>query len=357
MRISKTTSILLIEFKFLPNYKLNMRTSLFNHIIHTNSHLNPFIFEFQMPPRKVRQTVIGGTGFVGSKLLTLEDVKKIEVEHINHIPDKLLLNWSGGIVGITAIYLTNDNRRVSNSNFLLMGNIFSTAPKITAATKFWDMPASVNLAIQEIDTAIFIFNGTLSSELVDCSEINYSLLMGADPITDEDLEDMNFLGFSLRAFITPISQEKAKLNLVLYPLAKASLLETHPLAQKPQFPGINVYTADFNFAPLANASLTGHGLPFLPALFSSQPFASLPNHPSAQDLKAAISALLRKTTKPECKMNATMLRPRWEDILNEGLSLLKDLTPDLIWPLPRATTANQGMNSILFSYSTPPPLI
>ena len=70
-----------------------MRTSLFNHIIHTNSHLNSFIFEFQMPPRKVRQTVIGGTGFVGSKLLTLEDVKKIKVEHINHIPDKLLLNW------------------------------------------------------------------------------------------------------------------------------------------------------------------------------------------------------------------------------------------------------------------------
>lgn len=301
-----------------------------------------------MKPKKTRQTVIGGTGFEGIQPLNIELIKKLEVAQVSGIPNKLLQNWSGGIVGIVTTNLTNDNRRVDNCNFLLMGNIFSTSQKTIGASKFWDMPGNINLCIKETDTSIFKFKGSLSSELVDSDDINFSITKDNQEIEDSDMDSLNFPGFSLRAFINPISAERAKIIIVLYPLPKDTLLDEHPLANKPQFPGIQLFNAEFNFAPLASTfPPTGHGLPFLPAILPSQPFDILPNHPSGQDFKVAIAALMRRTTKPECKLNHNMLLPRWEEIQSEGDSLLKDLTPDLIWPLPTATPPHLGRNNII----------
>ena len=288
-----------------------------------------------MPGRKTRQTTIGGPGFSGNLPLTLDDVKRLEISKVDDIPGKLLQNWSGGIVGLVCLSLSNDNRRVQNGNFVLLGNFLDVSKSFSAST-YWDVPAGIALVLKDVDCKVFKFGDSLSSDLVDSEDFDFHFTRDGTEITDEEEEHLGLHGFAIRAFIAPLSGERAKLSLVLFPRSAASLEETLPLSSRAAFPGISLTSAEFNFAPLASAFLsTNHGMPFFPALLPSQPFSSLPNFPSLLELKAAVTGVLRKLTKPECKKNHTTLLPRWEELISEGEVALKELTPDLLWPLPK----------------------
>lgn len=311
-----------------------------------------------MPTKKTRQTDIGGTGFDGNAPLTVDDAKLLEISRPEDIPDKLLTNWTGGIIGSTTLTLTNDNRRVENANFILLGNIFSNHKSFTAA-KYWDLPPDLNLVISELDTSLFKFRGTLASDLVDSSLVDYYFTRDGNRLPEDEESSLNVTGFTLRAYVAPISGERAKLSIVLYPLPVDVLKQLHPLCARPQFPGLLLSSAEFNFAPLASALLYPElGFPFYPALIPSQPFNTLPNLPPAQALKAAIAALLRRVVKPECKQNHNTLLPRWEELKAEGESTLKDLTPELLWPLPKDPAPQHlGRTNITFHLNPSPPTV
>ena len=166
--------------------------------------------------------------FNGNVPLTLEAVRRLEISKTDDIPAKFLQNWSGGIVGLVTLELSNDNRRVQNGNFLVMGKMFSNK-KAFSASKFWDVPNDISIVFTDLDTSVFSFSDSMSSDLADREEFDYAFTKDGKELNQEEEDALKIPGFTLRAYIAPLSGERAKINIVLYPLPQETLLNVHML--------------------------------------------------------------------------------------------------------------------------------
>ena len=54
-------------------------------------------------------------------------------------------------------------------------------------------------------------------------------------LEDTDIVDRGFGGFTIRAFTRPTTSTHAKMQLLIFPLDKDTLLSSHPLARTPCF--------------------------------------------------------------------------------------------------------------------------
>lgn len=306
-----------------------------------------------MPPKnKKGPTVISGKEFDSGDELTLETVSSWRVDSHDRAAETLLNEWDGSIIGLLGVTLSGDNRAIHNSTFLLQGTLYHT-PKVVQANKFWKLPQNTEheVIFSDIPCSLFKFTNSMVSNLVDSTDIEYSIRpVGKHPMVGTELDDISFRGFALRAYIWPTHPNWAKITVLLYPLPKDKLLAAHPLSVHAAFPGITAFSHTF---PLGPPTLPGkkYGFPFTPAITPGASFGEFPNHPPAEEFIATTSALLRKTTYPEIKINHVHLQKRWEELSRPGSnpSSLKSQALTLVWPSPIVSVpVSQGRLVALF---------
>ena len=306
-----------------------------------------------MPPKKKAVPPIYGDGFKGKEELNLDDIKKCAVEGFSKDNLKHLTpDWSGEVAGVVGLSLSNDNKRVTEGRFYLIGNLCTD--KRSHANKFWNISEPLTLTVTIPDCSIFKFSsGGLVSELLDGGTIKHSFYKGEDLVPAESLPD-NILGFTLRAHIIPTTSNWAKLYIILFPLPIDLLKSTHPLCANPMFPGILVFSGEFPLIPSSSALplKKNWGCPITPAILPGAFFSESENFPKTNLLRAAIAQLLRKAVKPEGKAGFDNLIPRWLEIFENGISKLRNTTLDSIWPAPssRNEDFSEGRVIILVIY-------
>ena len=293
-----------------------------------------------MPAKKKPPTIITGQEFRGSTPLDEDDFAALSVDGFGSPASSLLasINWSGEIVAVSGLRLSPDNSQVLSSSVFLLGSLFSQ--KRVNITKAWGFNSNTYLSLTIPNANIFPFpNGQLYSDYVDSSACSLSFSQNGSEVSLVSLASRGYNGFSLRAHLAPISPTYTKLWITLFPLSKEDLLSSHPLASNPCFPGLKILEGDIPFTPLSSGPPLekAWGFPFAPAILLGSELTNSSTLPSNASLIAALSATLRRPFRPEIYTTGAKLRARYEEILDQGSSQLKELSVEFLWPLPSAS--------------------
>ena len=141
---------------------------------------------------------------------------------------------------------------------------------------------------------------------------------------DTDIVDKGFAGFTLRAFTRPTTSTHAKMQLLVFPLDKDTLLSEHPLARTPCFPGIEVYRSELHLGVQRDDLIdTSFGLNILPCVVTSNPIRTKGPVPEREDIVGSMCALLRKAPAPEVRTKRTTLLQRWGELKEHGADKLE----------------------------------
>ena len=85
------------------------------------------------------------------------------------------------------------------------------------------------------------------------------------------------------------------------------------------------------------------------------PLAGNNNCPTSGDIRAAVYALLRRVVKPEIKQNVDYWITRCDEIVKNGERSLKELAPEMFWPLPVPLVARVIGRGKIANLTLPPP--
>ena len=145
----------------------------------------------------------------------------------------------------------------------------------------------------------------------------------------------------------PLSAERVKLRIMMYPASKDRLLADHPMSEKASFPGLELTTLELPLFPLTKQqSGKEWGCPLVPMILLGADGEDQPNIPSNGEIIGAIATIMRTVVSPDVKRDSRSLARAWKEIRESGPSKLKERLPELIWPLPPAVSTNQsGKNS------------
>ena len=296
--------------------------------------------------------IIKAPDFKGTTELSLEQWRSLEVTGAASAPGRLATNWGGSVLGFTICKLSNDNKAIDNVRFHLAGTIFDNGPHKATASSFWDnltVTGTITFTIPQLNTSVFTFNeGGLTSDLLDSSAITTHWFLDGVPMSPEARTQAGIDGYSLRCHITPkqvlTTGTWAAINITLFPLPKASLLEQNPLATHHNFPGFKLYSANampigFQTAKVFNK--LNCGSPILPGVLVGGDWDDLPHTPSTSELRSALAAVMRNVTPPDNRKGPDALAKAWEDLRSTGEPGLKNLSSKLkdLWPEPPTPAA------------------
>ena len=301
-----------------------------------------------MPPKAIKSD-----DFKGTAELTLEQWRHLEVSGAANAPGRLAANWGGSILGFTICKLANDNKHVDNIQFHLAGTLFDSGPHKASAKTFWDelnADGTITFAIPKLNTSVFSFSeGGLTSDLLDSTAITTNWFLDGVPMTPEARTQAGIAGYSLRCHITPNqvldSGTWAAINLTLFPLPKACLLEQNPLASHHNFPGIKLFSANAMPIGFQTKKLFNNlscGTPILPGVLLGGDWDDLPHKPPSAELRSALAATLRKVSLPDNRKGADNLVKAWDDLRTAGEPGLRNTSAKLkeIWPEPPTPAAS-----------------
>ena len=180
--------------------------------------------------------------------------------------------WDGNVVGGVLLQLSPDNKKVTNGQFFLTGKLYEEASTIKADRLWPQVPPNLrfNWRVEEAHTLTFN-SGTMVGDLLDGSTLDWFITEetpGLTPktLTTSEMEAAGVGDFSARAFAYPIRSTWLKVSLVLFPLARDSLLMDHKLANNRAFPGIEFKSEEIQFCPLNSSKKWGS--PFIPLLLA-----------------------------------------------------------------------------------------
>ena len=190
---------------------------------------------------KQKPTPIGGEGFRGKSALTQQDLERLIISAPAEA-SSLFNNWERGFGCAMICTLSNDNSKVINCSPKLFGDLYPNPRKrtVVAVNSAWEKLPSLHLSLGTIDGEIFDFRGGLTSALVDSSALDYQFLSNGNVLTEAECLEAGLLGFSIKAFLYPITQEHSRISLVLYPEPLTNLTADNPLATDHRFPGLRL---------------------------------------------------------------------------------------------------------------------
>ena len=305
-----------------------------------------------MAPKKKAPPLIHSEAFDGADDLTSDDLESLRVSDKRDAADKLIANWTGGPVGMTVFHLSNDSRKVADVEFALFGTLYEDAPKIIATNKLFT-GSGAKLVLTDLNLEIFKFENSLTSQIVDCSALNFSFKQapqGPD-LTEDEIRDKGLGAFSIRAHILPTLENYVKVELICFPLPAEALAELHPLSKDPRFPGIQLTAVGQVCVEPSQGDVLGDrswGMPTLPAFLCPSSFTKNSPLPPTSLLRHAFGALMRSATKPTMKQNAKSLMDLWGAVKSSGVEALKSLPLDVAWPPPAPAAAAQGRYNLFF---------
>ena len=301
----------------------------------------------------VISTVIDGKEFEGDELLSGEEWSKLVVKSFHNVGPSLLPNWNEAPTVIVIAELTNDCSHIDSLGIITEGRVFNTREKLVAANKVWNFKQKqLKLKIFPLDLGIFRFMGRMWSEFIDSSEVKAMFINEGDENLElKDLGAQGFTGFSLRLFLLPISVSQVKVTMVLYPFDKEALLKNHPLAIRPEFPGVSVtvITADLG---IQKSVVTDKQIcsPVLPAIKSASPVDLASTVPTPAEVSAKISTLFGTVRVPEVKTTVKSLWERMSNIAEGGESQLESISPQFLWKAPMNASAQLPKGRIIVYY-------
>ena len=306
-----------------------------------------------MAGRATRRSTIRGDSFNGTRDLSRQDCAALSFPNLATAVDSLIPTHNGGILGLTAAHLSEDNSKIDNFTFHTLGELCIDGPLIFKSSKFFPF-TDHQLVVTSIRTGNFFFPGTLTSNLVDHTQIEYFFRRDAagPPLSLGEAHDLGFRGFSLKFFATPYMERWAKFTILIFPIDKVSILERFAFAEDPRMPGLQFEGGDFQLTPGQNDVLqeADWGQPILPILLSETEVSENSDFPSSNDLRTAMALLLRKARRPEVKKNLDFLTQRWNELSERGAAALKDVNPDTRWPAPRSGWGtNLGSSYLMLS--------
>ena len=182
--------------------------------------------------------------FAGTDELSSDQLDKLRVDSLTDVTINLVSGWdSTGLIIIPALSLNNTNSGIENATVVLQGRLFEPRKAVSAKRFFLTDDTSIQLVLKPLDARRFKFRGRLSSELLDYSEVSYSILKDGKETTPQEDLDMGFKGFCLRAYINPQPPAGwAKVDISLFLLDVDELTNSFPAALYLRFPGISLET-------------------------------------------------------------------------------------------------------------------
>ena len=169
-----------------------------------------------------------GPDFQGRDQLSSDDWRNLSVTTAVDAPRRLYSDWPGKLIGYCVANLANDNASILNMHFALAGSLWERPHTVTATRFFEDLEAGTSLVFPTLNTNALAFNnGSLVSDYLSHEQLPHEWKRNGQPYPPPGPNKP----FSVRAFITPIEGKWAKLWILIFPLAKADLLSTHPLQQ------------------------------------------------------------------------------------------------------------------------------
>lgn len=298
--------------------------------------------------KKTGPKLIQDKSFSARKTLTVNQAKRFACKSADDC-QSLVENWDNETpLFVPFVELSPDNERVINANVTLRG---LTYPESVPGGKLWEMEDSIMLKINRIELSSFQFKGTLQSELLDHSQLEYTFIKkrGGEEMDPAEIQDMGFEGFSLRAYIIPSTSLVSKLLITIYPFPEDLLIETYPQAKNNKFPGISGGELDINMGiEVATVLDKPVGSPILPAIIPGSPLSTIATIPPASEIISRLSTLLRSAIIPELRSSKSALFNRYDSIEEKGEENLKTISLEMIWPEPEPVASISGKILILF---------
>ena len=279
-----------------------------------------------------------------------DDLDSLTVRGFGKVSESTLRNfgWNGGCAGTIGVALGADNQRILSTDLFLLGPLHNDPSTCSSfkATKFWPtVPAGWELRIPFSDLSVFRFDGNLQSALVASEGLEFEIVNAPDGVT---VPIDNFLEaggshFTLRAFVHMTTSIYFKVQVVILPWPKDSIIDRFACALNPLFPAIKLTFFD---APLLPNAGKKYGLAFYPLIQKGDAAAEFPAM-SSFALRDAICKLLQTGKTARVLQDQARLEARLEKIEEDGVEALPAPTasapkwPDAL-PSPRPTPPDEN---------------
>ena len=268
---------------------------------------------------------INGSRFKPQVDLGPEDLDSLVVQGFGKVSEPTLRNfgWTGGCAGTIGITLAADNKRILATDFYLCGSLHDDASATTTckATKFWpEVPPSWELKLPFEDLSVFRFDGNLQSALVASEGLKFSVFDTESnaTISMDEFKEAGGSHFTLRAFVHMTTSIWFKVQLLIMPVPKDSIIDRFACALNPAFPGLKLTFFD---APLLPNAVKKYGLAFYPLLQKGNTAANFPAM-SSFNMRNSISKLLQTGKTAKCLSDQPRLLARLRNIEETGLDAL-----------------------------------
>jgi hypothetical protein len=183
------------------------------------------------------------------------------------------LGWDGKLAGTVILQLAEDGATVRRGFFSLIGKL-AEEPITIPASKIWagvGREATVTITLPPAEAFSFL-DGTLASDYMDQSEIEFVVAKGRTPILPTHYRRNNVGGLSLRMLVhlargcnSRGGGLAVKLTLLAFPRDMEDLREEGEATQSAGWAGIKIYEAE---SPLFPAAPLGQwGNPIYPLLY------------------------------------------------------------------------------------------
>lgn len=268
--------------------------------------------------------------FVPERPLTSDELNSLSVDGSKAAFKRLLEagNWSGTSYAAVAVRLFADNSRINSVSLLLGGNLEGT---FTGAARFWPgMPNTFKFK-PAVDLSLFTFGpGNLHSDLLDVSDEHMQFRNNDKAVSLNDFKAAGGADMCLKLVCYPSNHEFLRINCLAFPTDAASLIDAHPAADSPHFPGLLCINKDVIFNPAASPSVKW-GSSIYPLIVKGNPDSDLANL-DCYDLRTKLAKFLRNAVRGQSCLSIAHLQAKWAVITREEGSLNPSL-PETLWPL------------------------
>jgi hypothetical protein len=288
--------------------------------------------------------------FAGSSDLEPDDCKKLEIRNLNSEVRNSLTEhgWDGEGAGSVCLILSADNQKVERGVFVTVGKLGEFKEE---AAKIWPSGSSrAMLAIKIPGADVFTFSeGGLVSDIIPQEKVEHGLYISQDNgppsvMLEAEYEEFGIGGFCLKMLCSISKNSSARsgvqirYTVMLFPMSKDKLLKKYDMAQHTAWPGLKIMEGEF---PLLIKPATAWGCPILPLILAGTSFEQLPQLPSGEELRSAISGIMSGTAVAETSRSASSLLARWKRLAGhpEELAVKKG---GLEWQKPQPLQNETG---------------
>jgi hypothetical protein len=288
--------------------------------------------------------------FSGSGDLDPGDYGKLEIRNLtSEIRSRLTeYGWNGEGAGCVCLCLSADNQRVERGVFATVGKLGEFKEE---AAKIW--PNGSNRAILTIKIPgadIFTFSdGGLTSDIVPHDRVDHSLYISQDNggptlMLEPEYEEFGIGGFCLRMICGISKNSSAKsgvlirYTVMLFPMEKEKMVKKYDMAQHTAWPGLKLLDGEI---PLLIKTTAAWGSPILPLILTGTSLEQLPQFPSGEELRGAISSIMSGAAAAETSRSASHLLARWKRLAGHPQELVAKKSA-LDWPNPQPRQQETG---------------